>query len=457
MMRARYLTPCLALFSLALAHAAPAPSAKPNFLVILADDLGFSDIGCYGSDIRTPNLDALAKDGLRFTQFYNTTRCWPTRSALMTGYYPQQIRADPPHGLLPAGTRTLPQWLKPLGYRCYHAGKWHVTGAPNPTRDAGFDHSYFLADLDRDFSPSVVWMDNKRLPPIAKDSGYYTTTALADSMIGFLKEHAAKYPNQPFFSYLAFNVPHFPLQAPPEDIARYRDQYLKGWDTVREQRWQNLRDMGIVNCALAPLEPAFTPRYFKPDVLAKLGPGEIQHPIPWDQLNDVQKRFQATKMAIHAAMIDRMDQEIGRVLAQVRAMGAWDNTLIFFLSDNGTDATILVRGDGNDRSAAPGSAGSFLCLGPGWSSAGNAPFRRHKVWTHEGGISTPLIVHWPAGISGRGELRHDVGRDKGRGYRIEHRPAEPLAGPRLRSDILAGEGPRRPAHSPGLPQIKTTR
>jgi arylsulfatase len=199
------------------------------------------------------------------------------------------------------------------------------------------------------------------------------------------------------------------LQAPPEDIARYRDHYLKGWDKVREERWQNLRKMGIVNCGLAPLEPALTPRYFKPGVLTKLGPGEIEHALPWVQLTDEQKNYQATKMAIHAAMIDRMDREIGRVLEQVRVMGAWDNTVILFLSDNGTDATIMVRGDGHDRAATPGSAGSFLCLGPGWSSAGNAPFRRHKVWTHEGGISTPLIVHWPQGIAARGELRHDVG------------------------------------------------
>lgn len=389
--------------------AAAVPPARPNILVILADDMGFSDIGCYGSDIRTPNLDALAKEGLRFTQFYNTGRCWPTRSALLTGCYPQQIHMDPPRGRLPGWTRTLPQWLRPLGYRSYHSGKWHVNGAPLPVGDAGFDHSYDLEDHDRNFNPTRILLDDRPLPPVAKDSGYYTTTAFADHAISCLQEHAAKHPDQPFFSYLAFTVPHFPLQAPPEDIARYRDQYLKGWDQVREERWKNLRTMGIVNCDLAPLEPAFTPRYFKPGVLEKLGPGEIEHPVPWTQLTDEQKRYQATKMAIHAAMIDRMDREIGRMLEQVRAMGAWDNTIILFLSDNGTDATLMVRGDGNDLAAAPGSAGSFLTLGPGWSSAGNAPFRRHKIWMHEGGISTPLIVHWPRGIAAHNELRHDVG------------------------------------------------
>jgi arylsulfatase len=232
---------------------------------------------------------------------------------------------------------------------------------------------------------------------------------MADHAIRCLKEHAEKHAQRPFFSYLAFTVPHFPLHAPAEDIARYRDRYLAGWDAVRRERWQKLRQLGIVSCELSPLETAFTPRYFTRDVLKKLGPGEVEHPLAWSQLNDVQKQFQAAKMAVHAAMIDRMDREIGRVLDQVRTMGAWENTIIFFLSDNGTDASLIVRGDGHDRAAAPGSGRSFLCLGPGWSSVGNTPFRRHKIWTHEGGIATPLVVHWPAGLAARGELRHDVG------------------------------------------------
>jgi arylsulfatase len=165
----------------------------------------------------------------------------------------------------------------------------------------------------------------------------------------------------------------------------------------------------MVDCDLAALDTKLQPRYFKPDVLEKLGPGEINHAVAWSELTDEQKRFQATKMAIHAAMVDRMDREIGRVLDQLRAMNAHENTAVFFLSDNGADATLLVRGEGHDRAAEPGSWRSFLCLGPGWASAANAPFRRHKVWVHEGGISTPLIVHWPAGLSARGELRHDVG------------------------------------------------
>lgn len=382
---------------------------RPNIVIVLADDMGFSDAGCYGGEIHTPNLDQLAAEGLRFTKFYNTARCWPTRSAIMTGYYPQQIRMDPPRGRLPAWARLLPHHLRPLGYRCYHVGKWHVSGAPKPVADGGFDRSYWFEDWDRYFSPSKHFEDDVQLQPVSPDSGYYATAAFADRAIGYLKDHAQQHAAQPFFLYLAFISPHFPLHAPPEDIARYRDRYLEGWDVIRQRRWQRLREMGIVNCELAALDTKLQPRYFKPELLKTVGPGEIRHAVAWDELTDQQKRFQATKMAIHAAMVDRMDREIGRVLDQLRAMKAYENTVIFFLSDNGADATLLVRGEGHDRTAKPGSWRSFLCLGPGWASACNSPFRRHKVWVHEGGISTPLIVHWPAGLTARGELRHDVG------------------------------------------------
>jgi arylsulfatase len=405
-------------------------------VIILADDMGFSDAGCYGGEIETPNLDKLAANGLRFTQFYNTARCWPTRSCLMSGYYAQQIRMDPPRGRLPAWARLLPHHLKPLGYRSCHAGKWHVMGAPKPVADGGFDHSYWFQDWDRYFSPVEHWVDDVQAPPVKPDSGYYATTAFADRSIAFLQDHAARHAGQPFFLYLAFIAPHFPLHAPPEDIARYRDRYVEGWDVVRQRRYQRQREMGLVNCALAPAEPAFSPRYFKPQVLATIGPGEIQHAVPWKELTEEQRKFQATKMAIHAAMVDRMDREIGRVVEQIRAMGALEDTLILFLSDNGTDATMIVRGDGHDPAAAPGSWRSFLCLGPGWSTVGNTPFRRHKVWVHEGGISTPLIAHWPRGIAARGELRHNVG------HVVDFAPT---------LLELAGAKPRLPAGAPPLP------
>ncbi len=397
------------LFGCAGAADPAGPKSRPNVLIFLADDLGFSDIGCYGGEISTPNLDALASGGLRFTQFYNTARCWPTRSALLSGYYPQQIRMDPPKGRLPQWTRLLSHELKPAGYRAYHSGKWHVNGAPKILADGGFDKSYDMTDQNRYFSPQNNHEDDRQLPPVPRGSGYYATTAIADHAIQCLKDHAQNHASAPFFSYVAFISPHFPLHALKEDIDLYRDRFLEGWDVVRERRWNRLKEAGIVSCGLSARDPQFHPRYFKKEVLETLGPGEVEASCAWADLNPEQKRFQATKMAIHAAMVHRMDREIGRVLDQVRAMSALENTVVMFLSDNGADATIMVRGDGHDPSADPGSAATFLCLGPGWASASNAPFRRHKVWVHEGGISTPLIVHWPAGVRARGELRHTPG------------------------------------------------
>ena len=387
-----------------------APSARPNLLLILADDMGFSDIGSYGGEIATPNLDALAKSGLRFTQFYNAARCWPTRAALMTGYYAQEVRRDTFSGrgggrigVRPVWAPLLSAMLQRLGYRTYHSGKWHIDGKP---LEDGFDHSYDLEDHNHNFSPKNHFEDDKPLPPVQPGTGYYTTSAFADHAIKCLKEHAEKYPGQPFFEYLAFTVPHFPLQAPREDIARYRDTYLRGWDAMRRERWQRMQKLGIGGSALSAVEREVGPPYPFPEDLKKLGPNEVNRPVAWETLTPAQREFQATKMAIHAAMVDRMDKEIGRVIEQVRKMGALDNTIVLFLSDNGASAEMMVRGDGHDLNAEPGSAGTFLCLGPGWSTFSNTPFRRHKTWVHEGGVSTPLVVHWPKGIAARGELRH---------------------------------------------------
>jgi arylsulfatase A-like enzyme len=406
-------TICLLALSFAFhqARGAEPPSVRPNILFILADDLGFSDIGCYGGEISTPNLDKLAAQGVRFTQFYNTGRCWPTRAALLTGYYAQQIRMDPPAAELPGWTRLLPQYLKPLGYRSYHSGKWHIQAARLPVRFGGFDRSYRLEDHNRNFYPTNHWIDDVRQPPVTKGSNYYTTTAFADFLITCLKEHSAKYASAPFFAYLPFTVPHFPLQAPPQDIARYRDKYLAGWDVIRKKRYERQRQMGIVDCALSAPEPEIVAHWslIGAELKKEIGPGEVVRAVRWSELSDEERRFQATKMAIHAAMIDRMDREIGRVLEQLKAMGAFENTIILFASDNGASAEFLNRGDKHDPSAPLGSGGSYLCLGPGWSTAGNTPFRLHKSWTHEGGIATPLIVHWPKGISAHGELRHAPG------------------------------------------------
>jgi arylsulfatase len=390
-----------------------AEHARPNVVVIVADDLGFSDLDCYGGEIATPHLDGLARGGLRFTQFYNTARCWPSRGALLTGYYAQQIRRDTVpgvrsggQGVRPAWARLLPEMLRQSGYRSYHSGKWHVDG---PRLTGGFDRSYSIEDHNRYFTPRNHFEDDKPLPAVTTDSGYYATTAIAEHAITCLKDHAEQHAGRPFFSYVAFTAPHFPLQAPQEDVARYRDKYLRGWDAVRRERWTRQKQLGIVRHELPATERDVGPPYHFPDALATLGAGEVNRPLPWDELADEQRAFQAAKMAVHAAMVDRMDREIGRLLDQLRAMNALDDTLIFFLSDNGASAEIMVRGDGHDPSAPPGSAASYLCLGPGWSGAANTPLRRHKTWVHEGGIATPLIVHWPRGIAGRGELRHDAG------------------------------------------------
>ena len=428
----------LALLSAALilagAHAAAAPAGRPNVLIILADDLGFSDIGCYGSEIATPNLDKLAMDGLRYSQFYNTARCWPTRGALMTGFYAQQIRRDAVPGVVSGGrgqrqewARLLPDMLRPLGYRSYHAGKWHIDGS---SKAGGFDRSYRLEDHGRYFNAKAHFEDDQKLPPIPPDkapdsqspaqkdkapyfpgtgTGYYATTATADYTIKYLKEHAASHADKPFFTYLAFIAPHFPLHALPQDIEKYKGAYTKGWDAAREARWQRMKKMGLVAGEPSAPQREVGPPYAFPDAMKKYGPNEVNRPVPWNELTDEQKAFAARKMAIHAAMIDRMDVEIGRVLDQLRAMNAFDNTLIFFLSDNGASAEMMVRDDGHDSSAPAGSATTYLCLGPGWSTVSNTPFRYHKTWTHEGGIATPLIAHWPKGIAARGEVRQQVG------------------------------------------------
>ena len=385
-------------------------AAPPNLLVILADDLGYSDLGCYGGEIATPNLDALARGGLRFTSAYNTARCWPSRAAITTGYYAQQVRRDTVpgvasgggnRGLRPAWAPLVTSFLQPLGYRTYHSGKWHIDGKP---LENGFDHSFEIGGGQSNFFKAPGNTDDG--VPNVQTPDYYVTTAAAEHAVQCLQEHAAKFSDRPFYHYLCFTAPHFPLHAPAADIAKYKDTYARGWDVMSEERYARLKKLGIATHAKPAFERDVGPPYAFPDDIAKLGPDEVNRPVPWASLTPSQQKFQAAKMAIHAAMVDRMDREIGRVIAQLKAMGAYENTLILFASDNGASAEMMVRGDGHDPAAPMGSAKTFLCLGPGWSSASNTPFRRHKTWVHEGGISTPLIAHWPAGIAARGELRH---------------------------------------------------
>ena len=381
---------------------------KPNIVVILADDMGFSDPGCYGGEIDTPNIDQLAANGLRFTRMYSTARCGPSRNCLLSGYYAQQTAVDVmTPGNMPRWANFLPEYLKPLGYRSYHSGKWHIK--VNPLPGAGFDHSYTMLDELRYFTQKYHELDGQALPKPRPEDHYYSTTAIADYGIGFLREHARDHAKDPFFLYLAFHSPHFPLQAPPEDIAHYHDRFSEGWDTVRERRLARMQKIGLVNCGLAKLEPNVFPPWNVPEAqLTKLvGPGEVGQAVPWSTLTKEQQLFQRTKMSIHAAMITRMDAEIGKVVNQLKAMNALEDTAILVLSDNGASAEIMVRGDGNDLSAAPGSAPSHLCIGPGWATAANTPFRLHKSYVHEGGIASPFIAHWPNGIKQHGSLRHD--------------------------------------------------
>ncbi|MEM0895776.1 MAG: arylsulfatase [Verrucomicrobiota bacterium] len=402
---------------LALVHiiAGSCPAVdRPNILLIMADDLGYSDLGCYGGEIETPNLDTLAANGLRFTQFYNTARCWPTRSAILAGYYPQAIRRDKLPDQDKHGNRgSRPKWaplvstlLQSEGYRCYHSGKWHVDGDVTAN---GFARSYHLKDQSRFFSPQVHFLDDEKLPPVEQGTGYYGTINVTGHAIECLDDHAKNHADEPFFTYLAYAAPHFPLHALPEDIERYKNKYLDGWEAHRNARWSRIQDKGLLSGSLSAPERELGPPYDFPDHLEILGDGEVNRPLPWGDLTERQKQFQATKMAIHAAMIDCMDREIGRVLDTIRQMGEFENTLVLFLSDNGASAEIMVRADGHDPEAAPGSASTYLCLGPGWSTVCNTPFRRHKTWTHEGGCATPLIAHWPKGIAAKGEFRANPG------------------------------------------------
>jgi arylsulfatase A-like enzyme len=267
-------------------------------------------------------------------------------------------------------------------------------------------------DQDRYFTPKQHSLDDNALPQPKLEEGYYATKAIAQHAIELLAEHQINHREKPFFLYLAFTAPHFPIQALPEDIEVYNERYKAGWDVLRKERYARMKKMGLVNCPFHELAASdLVPHWNNPEakLQQEIGPGEVAHLRPWKDLTKEQQRFQATKMAVYAGMIHRMDIEIGHVLEQLKKMGAMENTVIFFLSDNGGSADQLIRGDRHDPTAAPGSAKSFLCLGPPWGTAANTPFRMHKSWVHEGGISTPLIVHWPKGISVRGELRHTSG------------------------------------------------
>jgi arylsulfatase len=410
----------------ALAVAAPVGAAdapRPNVLLVLADDLGHSDLGCYGGEIATPNLDKLAANGLRFRQFYNCTRCCPTRASLLTGLYPHQagvgdMNADTGRpgyrGFPQPNTVTLAEMLRSAGYHTSMVGKWHLSAGPKTPRptDRGFDEFYgMIGGFNSCFQEDPFYT---RLPADRKKreyakGAYYSTDVFGDYALDFLAE--ARRQKKPFFLYLAFNAPHFPLHAKPEDIQKYADAYTKGWDRVREARHARQLDLGLFpkGTPLSPRSPYTTRRDF-------LRSGE--NPA-WDSLPADRRADLARRMAVYAAMVECMDRNIGRVVDDLRKAGELDNTLILFLSDNGACAEWDPFGfDGasgpknvlhtGDRLAEMGGPRTYHSYGSGWANACNTPFRLYKHYCHEGGVRTPLVAHWPAGIAAKGEFRDQM-------------------------------------------------
>ena len=351
-------------------------ATKPNILLILADDMGFSDLGCYGGEIATPNLDRLAAGGLRFTSFYNSAKCEPTRASLMSGQYWQDCGLGLKRGL------TMGQAMKSAGYDTFALGKWHLDGNPVAR---GFDHYFGHLSGGSDYfkgNPSHR-LDDKPFKP-ASDGKFYTTDANADYAIKFISEAHAQNPGRPFFTYLAFNAPHASLQAWPEDIAKYRGKYRIGWDKLREQRYQKQIELGITMKEW-PLSP-------RPQTIPA-----------WESLPDAEKDFEDARMAVYAAQVDRMDQAIGRVLAKIKELGEEENTLIIFLSDNG--ASPYDHGKVTARKVESLLAGtSNLGYGLGWANASETPFRHYKRNMFNGGSSTACIASWPAVVKQRGGI-----------------------------------------------------
>jgi arylsulfatase len=409
----------------AMAAGALRPARRPNIVLILADDVGFSDLGCYGGEVRTPNLDRLASQGVRFTQFYNCARCCPSRASLITGLYPHQTGVGAMMGQRSEGLDgyagrmnnrnvTIAEVLRSAGYATLMAGKWHL-GEPAPVA-RGFDEYYGLLHGFDSF-----WDASKytRLPvgrPVREygPGRFYATDAITDYALDFVS--AARRQPRPYFLYLAYNAAHFPLHAPKDAINRYAAVYEAGWDKIRDGRWARMRDLGLLTTGWH-----MTPRSIIPPnrVATPHGWANKQNPA-WDGLEPDRRRDLARRMAIYASMIEIMDRNIGRLIDDLRAHGELDNTLVLFLSDNGACAewdpwgfdiksgpdNVLHRGADLEKMGQPGTYHSY---GSAWANTSNTPFRLYKHYDHEGGITTPLIAHWPAGIHKGGTVSHQPG------------------------------------------------
>ncbi len=435
--------------------AAGATPKRPNILLILADDMGFSDAGCYGGEVRTPNLDRLARGGTRFTQFYNCARCCPTRASLLTGLTPHQAgvghmiddKGRPGYrGQLSERAVTMAEALGRSGYQTAMSGKWHLSNltirgkkqldyeSKDPfwrdkrswPKQRGFERFFgTIVGVNNFYDPFSLVEGNEVVEP---GPGFYYTDAITNKAVEQIS--AMSRADRPWFSYVAFTAPHWPLHALEQDIARYRDVYKTGWDEVRRQRYERLTKMGIIRSTWKPA-------------------GRESDVKPWAETGN--HEWEAHRMAVYAAQIDRMDQGVGRIMEQVRRSGAEDDTLVLFLSDNGgcaenvrpewydipsktrTGARIQV---GNDPAVKPGDETTFQSYGPGWANSSNAPFRLYKHWVHEGGISTPLIASWRSGGVRRGAIAHEYGHVsdimasclEAAGARYPEAPITPLEG-----------------------------
>jgi len=407
----------LGLLMLISALALPA-AQQPNIIIILADDLGYSDLGCYGSEIETPHLDGLAANGVRMTTCYNSARCCPTRASLMTGLYPHQAgvgsmsndlsaKLGPAYtGRLLSSTATLPEVLKQAGYATYMVGKWHL-GKPGPIK-RGFDEFYGYTEghsQDQWEAKSYHRLPVERTPEISPKGDYYATDVFNDYAVEFIRQ--GQVTKKPWFLYLAHSSPHFPIQAPKASIDKYEARYRAGWDVLRAQRFAKQQAIGLATDAwqLSPrsLVPVDTP-------IISNGYSGKENPS-WNSLPEDRRFDLARRMATFAAMVDHVDQGVGRIVQRLRDSNQLDNTLILFLSDNGacyewgpfgfdgTSRKGTTTLHANEQLAEIGQAHTHQSYGSAWANLGNTPFRSYKHFTHEGGISTSLIAHWPQGLA----------------------------------------------------------
>lgn len=391
---------------------------KPNVIIILVDDLGFSGIGSYGGLIETPHIDQLAEDGVRFNQFFTTSRSCPSRASLMTGLYPTEVgvghmvfRPNPAKNemvpedrmYIPAEYRgwlidkedvhTLPEMMQTAGYSTYISGKWHLHSTDTMTwpLQRGFDKYYgVLPGTTNYFKPAELYRGNTHIQ--ASGERYYTTDAFTSEAIGFLQEHQAQKADDPFFLYLAYNAPHFPIQAMPEDFAKYRGRFMEGWDVLRQRVYERQLELGVI-----PADTKLTP---PAGVSTRLGSQGDSIPS-WESLTPKQKDRMDAIMASYAGMVDRVDQNVGKLIAYLKETNQFDNTLIFFFSDNGGEAESNPLGSAivfEELGVYGGGSEKHAHYGKAWANFVNTPFREFKHFAHQGGIQSPLIVHWPQGV-----------------------------------------------------------